>query len=117
MRPYPFQLLRLPPGDNSFPSAADIQWHQQVKVGIEVARKRQRCEALLLDGDSQFLLQLADQTISGPFPSLDLAPRKLPEPRHRLAFRALGDKHASVGIDQGTGGDKHEFNAHGRASI
>ena len=79
-----------------------------------MARKGQRREALFLDGDSQLLIQFADQSRLRPFARLDLAARKFPQARHRFSVGALRQQHASVGIDQRAGGDKNEFDAHGR---
>ena len=82
-----------------------------------MARKCQRREALLPDDDSQFLLQLADQAQFRPFASLNLAAGELPKPRHRFTFRALRKQHTSIGVDQGAGGNQHEFDAHGPSSL
>src|SRR5579863_6042957 len=86
-----------------------------MEVGIEVARKGQRREAFLFDGDSEFLPQLSYQTLFRPFAGLDLAARKLPQPGHRLARRALRDEDAAVGIDQRASDNENRFDAHGLA--
>ena len=49
--------------------------------------------------------------------SFDLAAGKLPQARHRLAVRTLRDQHAAVGIDEGAGGDKNGFRAHGPSTL
>ena len=46
---------------------------------------------------------------SGRSPVFDLAAGKLPQAGHRLAWRALRDQHAAVGIDEGAGGNKNDF--------
>src|SRR4029077_11652190 len=117
LRAHPFVPLDLLCRERTFPAPADIKRHEQVKVGIEVARKGQRREALLLDDDAQFLLQLSDQALFRPLAAFDLAAGKLPQPCHRLALRTLCDEHAAVGVDQGAGGNQDKFDAHGPASI
>src|ERR1700680_1114783 len=52
-RPHPFELLLFPAFDKTFPAPADLERHEKVEVGIAVARKGQRREALLLDDDTQ----------------------------------------------------------------
>jgi hypothetical protein len=49
---------------------------------------------------------------SGRSPRSILPPGNSQSPRHLLAGRALRDEHAPVGVDEGAGGDKHEFFAH-----
>jgi hypothetical protein len=72
----------------------------------------QRRQTRLPHDNAKFLLQLPDQRFLGPFAGFDLAAGELPETRHRLAGRALGKKHATVGVDQGTGSNKNEFDTH-----
>jgi len=80
-RPRPFELLSFPRLDEPFQRRQNVERHEQVEVGVGMARKGQRREALLLDGDSQFLPQLSNQALFGPFARLDLAARKLPQSR------------------------------------
>src|SRR5260370_538984 len=89
-----------PPAPPPFPSPADVRRHQQVKRRVGVARKGDRREARLADGDADFFLQLADQRLFRPFAGLDLAAGKLPEARERFALRPLRDQDALVGIDK-----------------
>src|SRR5271170_6732164 len=103
---YPFELLPFPRLGDTRPAPADIERHQQMELGIKVTRECQRCEALLLDVDTQLLFQLADQTLLRPFAGLHLAAGKLPKSRHRFPFRTLREQHASVGIDERAGGNK-----------
>ncbi len=77
-----------------------------------MARESERRETVLFDDDAQFLLQLPDQALFRRFAVLDLAAGKLPQSRHRLAFRPLCEEHAAVGIDECAGGDKDDFGAH-----
>ena len=114
MGPHPFELLRLLRLDESIPAPANIERHQQVEVGVEVARESQRCEALLLDDDSQFLLQLADQALLRTFAGFDLPARKLPQPCHRLALRALRDQHPAIRVDERGGGDQQNSHFYDR---
>src|SRR5207245_424415 len=72
----------------------------------------QRREARHLDGDSQFLLELANERVFRSLAGLDLPAGELPQPRHHSAGRTLGNEHASVGIDEGAGGDKDKIDAH-----
>ena len=88
-----------------------------MEVGIDVAREGQRCEALLLDDDSQFLLQLADQALFRPLAGFDLAAGKLPQPAIDFPSGRCAMQHAAVGIDERAGGNKDEFDAHGLGSI
>src|ERR1700733_837488 len=74
--------------------------------------KGQRRQTLLIDDDSQFLLQFSDQTFFRALSGLDLAARKLPKTGHRFAFRTLGDEHTSVRIDERTGGDQDKIHTH-----
>ena len=80
-----------------------------MEVGIGVARESERRETGLIDDNSQFLLQLPDQTLFRRFAVFDLAAGKLPQACHRLAVGTLCDEHAAVGIDEGAGGDKDDF--------
>src|SRR5580700_1917872 len=116
-RPHPFEPLSLLRGNETFPAPADIERQEKVEVGIAAARKGQRREALLLDDDTQFLLQLSDQALFRPSAGFDLAAGKLPQPCHRLSLRPLCDEHAAIGIDEGAGGNQDKFDAHGPASI
>lgn len=74
--------------------------------------KGQRRQTFLLDDNSQFLLQFADQTLFRPLSGLDFAAGKLPKAGHRFAFRALGDEHTSVRIDERAGSDENEIHTH-----
>ena len=87
-----------------------------MEVGIAVAREGQRREARLVDDDPQFLLQLPDQGLLGPFARLDLAAGKFPQARHRLACRTLRDQHAPVRIDQGASGNEDDLHAYDLAT-
>src|SRR6516165_7440273 len=77
-RPHPRDLLRLPGRDKAVPAAANVKWHQQVEVGIEVARKGQRRQALLLDLDTELLVQFADKALLWPFAGFDFTAGKFP---------------------------------------
>ena len=79
--------------------------------------KSQRRQTLLIDDDSQFLLQFTDQTLFRAFSGLDLAAGKLPKTGHRLAFRTLAEEHTSVGVDERAGCDEDEIHTHSPISI
>src|SRR5207253_1824404 len=83
-----------------------------MEVFIAVDCEGQRRQARLSDDNAKFLFQLPDQRFLGPFARLDLASGELPQARHRFAGGPLGEQHAAVGIDEGAGGNKNEFDAH-----
>src|ERR1700729_3278878 len=58
---YPGELLALARDRLAFPAPADIERHQEMKTLIGVAGEGERRKARLLDGDAEFLMQLADQ--------------------------------------------------------
>src|SRR5665213_2298584 len=109
---YPGELLPLGCGDLSLPAPANIERHQEMEAGIGMARESEWCETGFIDDDAQFLLQLPDQTLFRRFTIFDLAAGKLPQACHRLAGRTLSDQHPAVGIDEGAGGNKDDFDAH-----
>ena len=74
-----------------------------------MAGEGERRETSLADGDADFLMQFADQRLLRPFAGLDLAAGKFPQACQRLAFRALRDQYALVGVDQRAGDDEGEF--------
>ena len=76
---------------------------------IGVAREGQRRQAVLLDGDAEFFRKLADQRGFRPLARFELAAGELPEACQGLAFRALRDEDAVVGIDQGAGDDEKQL--------
>ena len=73
-----------------------------------MAGEGERGEAGLLDGDPDFLGELADERRFRPLARLDLAAGKFPQAGERLALRPLRDQDASVDIDQGDGDDEDE---------
>ena len=84
-----------------------------MEVFVSVTCEGQRRQTRLPHDNAEFLVQLPDQRLFGTLAGLDLASGKLPQARHRLAGRTLGEQHAAVGIDQGAGGNQDEFDAHG----
>ena len=54
VRLYPGELLTLGGNDGAFPTSADVQRHQKMKVRVAVARKGEGCEAVVADDYSQF---------------------------------------------------------------
>src|SRR5262249_34842799 len=95
-----------------FPTPAHVERHQEVKVRIGMARKREGSQAWLLDIDSELLVEFADERLLGPLARLDLAAREFPQARHWFARRTLRDQHASIRIDEGASGDQDQFDAH-----
>src|SRR5579862_3933631 len=116
IRPHPFEALLLSRLDKAFPAPADIKGHEQMEVGIRMARECERRETLRFDCDPQFLPQLPDQTLLRLLAGFDLAAGKLPEPRHRLSFWAPCDEHASIRIDEGASGNQNKPDGHAPAS-
>src|SRR5258707_8916887 len=76
---------------------------------VSVAGKGERRQTWLADGDADLLMQLADQRLFRPLARLDLAAGKFPQPRERLALRALREQHAPVGVHQRAGNHEGEF--------
>ena len=115
------KLVRPHPGEPAWPFArhlslpapADIERHQQMEVGIGVAREGQRRETGFPDDDSEFLLQFPDQRLlRAVSPASTLPPGNSHRPAIALPGGRSRDQHAAVGIDEGAGGDKDEFGAH-----
>ena len=67
-------------------------------------------EARLLDVDTQFFVQFADQGLFGAFACLDLAAGEFPQARQVLTLGALGDQDAAIRIDQRHGDDEDGWN-------
>src|SRR6266702_6768527 len=84
--------------DRTLPAPADVERHQEMESFVGVARKGQRRQTWLGDGDAELLVELADQALLRPLAGLELAARKLPEAGQRLAFGALRDQNALVGV-------------------
>ena len=80
-----------------------------MEVIVAVAGECQGRQTAFPGVDTQFLVQLADQGGFGGFTRLDLAARLLPQTGHGLAFRALCQQHAPIGIDQGHSRNKNDF--------
>ena len=74
-----------------------------MKIMVGVAGKGERREAGFVHGDTDFLVQFADQRRFRTLAGLDLAAGKFPQARERLAFRPMRDQHALVSIDQRAG--------------
>ena len=55
VRLYPGEFLTLGGDDCTFPTPADIQRHQKMKVRVAVARKGEGRETVVANGYSQFL--------------------------------------------------------------
>jgi hypothetical protein len=80
-----------------------------MKVGVSMARKGERRDARLCDGNSQFLSELADERLFRPFAGFHLATRELPQSGHRASGRPLRQQNPSVGIDQRARGNENEL--------
>jgi len=111
VRPDPGKSLSLLRGDDALPAPAHVERHEKVKVGIAVARKGERSETGFLDRNAQLLLELANERLFRPFARFHLAAGKLPEPRHRAPNRAFRKQNASVGVDEGAGGNQNKLHA------
>jgi hypothetical protein len=74
-----------------------------------MARKGQRRKAVRLRIDAKLLPQLADESLFGGFPDLNLAARKLPEAGHGLARGTLGQQDAAVSIDEGDSRNQEQW--------
>src|SRR5260370_33959605 len=90
---HPCQVLAFQGRHRSLPTSAYIERHQQMEIRIGVAGESERCEALLLDNDSQFLFKLAHQSILGPLTRIDLATGKFPKTGHPPAGWLLCDQY------------------------
>src|SRR5438876_9486572 len=83
-----------------------------MEIRIGVAGESERCEAVLLDSDSQFLFEFAYQSILRPFTRIELATGKFPQTGHRPAGRSLREQYQCVRVHEGTGRDEDEVNVH-----
>lgn len=77
-----------------------------MEIVIAVGREAQRRKTALPSIDAELLLELTDEGHFRRLPGFDLAAWELPETCHALAFWALCQKHAAIGIDQGNSGDE-----------
>lgn len=109
VHPRPFERLPLAGLGRALPAAAGEERHEQVEIGVAVARKRQGREAGGVGREPQFLVKFADERGLGGFTRFDLAAREFPETGHGFAGRSLGEQHAAVGVDEGDGGDEDDF--------
>ena len=107
VRMAPGEALAFQPARLAFPAgdAPEVQPHPRVRIDVVPQHPRR----LFRHRDAQFLVQFADQRGLGGFAGFDLAARKFPQARHGLAFRALCQKHAPVGVDQRDGGNKNRL--------
>ena len=55
VRPHPGELLTFGGDDGAFPTPADIQRHEKMKVRVAVAREGEGGKAIFANGYSQFL--------------------------------------------------------------
>lgn len=74
----PSKFLSLPGGHDTLPTPAHIQWHEKMKVRISVACEGEWSDTKLLDRNSQFLLELADERLFRPFARFHFATWELP---------------------------------------
>jgi hypothetical protein len=73
-----------------------------------MAGEGERRQAGNIGFDADLLVQFADEAFFRRLAGLDLAARKLPQAGQLLAFGALRQKHAAVGIDQRAGCDQEQ---------
>ena len=81
------------------PTADQVERHQEVTAGVGGAREHEGGQAIGLDADAEFFVELADQRGFGRLAGFDLAAGKLPQPGERLALGAAADQHAAVLVD------------------
>jgi hypothetical protein len=86
---HPGEALSFPRRRGPRPFAADVERHQQMKVGIGVGCKGERGETARCDIDAELLGELTDQRRLGGFAGVDLAAGKLPYER-RFRTRPCG---------------------------
>src|SRR5581483_6025379 len=89
----PSELLSLTRDHVAFPAPADIKRHQEMEIGIGVARESERSKTGFPHGDTDFLVQFASKRGLRPLAGLELAARKFPKPGKCLSFRPLRDQH------------------------
>ncbi len=87
-----------------------------MKIVVGMAGEGERRQAGYLGLDADFLLQFAHEALFRRLAGFDLAAGKLPQAGELLAFRPLGQKHASIGVDQRTGGNQEQALADGASS-
>ena len=117
LRTHPFQRLAVERLNEALPAPADVKRHQEVEVGIGVAREGQRSEAVRLDRDSEFLAEFPDERVLRPFVGVNLPAGELPQALKRLAFGPLRQQHASVGVDQRRRDDEHKPHDEARTRV
>src|SRR5260370_41561056 len=74
----PGEFLSFLRDHGALPAPAHIERHEQMEVGVSMARKGERSDARLCDRNSQLLSELADERLFPPFAGFHLAPRALP---------------------------------------
>jgi hypothetical protein len=79
-----------------------------MKICIRMAREGERRQTRLRDFDPELLAQFADERIFRRLARLHFAAGKFPKPGERLAFRPLGQQHASIGVDKRAGHHQHD---------
>src|SRR5215470_2257484 len=107
----PGEFLSFLRGHGAVPAPAHVERHEQMKVGVSMARKGERCDARLRDRNPQFLSEFADERLFGPFTRFHLTARELPQSGHRASGRTLCKQNASISIDQRACGDQNELHA------
>src|SRR5262249_15234741 len=92
----------------STPAPAEKQRHQQMEVGVCVARESDWEEIGGGDFDAKLLCELADEWALRRVSSFHLAAGEFPEPRNRAVFRAVGEQNPALAVEQHAGGDENE---------
>ena len=67
-----------------------------------------RCEAAFDGIDGKLFMKLTYQSLFGRLTRLNLAAGELPQAGHGFSFRPPGNKHASVFVEKGDGGNQND---------
>src|SRR5262245_57671580 len=86
--------------DRAFPTAADIERHEEMEFLVSMRGESKRREAGFFDRDAEFFFCFADDRFFGTFARLHLAAGKFPEARHVLSFGPLRNEDTAIGIDE-----------------
>ena len=112
----PLDFLVLARSDLAVPGPAHIKRHEKVERLVSVTGKIERRKARQAHLNAEFFLEFAMKRCFRRLVGFNLAARELPKAGKRFPFRAPGDEHAIIRVDEGDGCDQHDFR-HGRRRI